>query len=344
MNQRTAPAGLVQRAKAILMLQHGRRPVDVADALGLSDRWVRKWRSRWQACRRLESLYERERAGRPRDISIETRCEVVKIACSSPEECDVWYRLTWTQEEIAIALERQTGVTISRSTVQRILSAEGLRPHRVRQWLHSPDPDFRPKVARVCKLYFAPPPRAIVLSIDEKPMQALRRRHPTRYDAGEVRYEFEYKRNGTQVLLAAFNVQTGQVFGRVVPRRTGAALIAFMEQVARQYPRKQVYVIWDNLNVHYDGKDQRWTLFNERHHGRFHFVYTPVHASWVNQVEVWFSILQRRVIRNGSFGSKQMLRECVEGFIDYWNEYEAHPFRWQFSGRFEHTTVRRKAA
>jgi len=343
-NQRTAPVGLVRRAKAILMLHDGYRPVDVADVLGLSDRWVRKWRARWQTCRHLESLYEQDRPGRPAVISLQTRCQVVKIACSSPEQCGILYRATWTQELIAAQLEQQTAVKISRSSVQRILSAEGFRPHPVRLWLHSPDPDFQTKVTRICDLYTCPPADAVVLCIDEKPMQALSRRHPTTYDRGEVRYEYEYKRHGTQVLLGAFNIQTGQVFGRVVAHRNAATLVAFMQDVARQYPDKQVYVVWDNLNIHHEGKDQRWEQFNKRHGGRFHFVHTPLHASWMNQIEIWFSILHRRVLRHGSFCSKKQQRECIEGYIQFWNDYEAHAFHWKFSGQFEERRSRSKAA
>jgi len=98
--------------------------------------------------------------------------------------------------------------------------------------------------------------------------------------------------------------------------------------------------VWDNLNIHHDGKDQRWTRFNLRHGGRFQFVHTPLHASWVNQVEVWFSILQRRVLRHGSFDSPAMLRDRVLGFVRYWNRYEAHPFRWTFNGKFVQTPDR----
>jgi transposase len=101
-----------------------------------------------------------------------------------------------------------------------------------------------------------------------------------------------------------------------------------MEQVAARYRQKAVYVVWDNLNTHYDGKDDRWTKFNARHGNRFHFIYTPIHASWMNQVECWFSILHRRVLRHGNFESKEALRDIVEGFIDHWNAVERHPFRW----------------
>ena len=103
-----------------------------------------------------------------------------------------------------------------------------------------------------------------------------------------------------------------------------------------------MFVIWDNLNIHYEGKANRWSRFNERHGGRFEFVYTPLHASWVNQIELWFSILERRVLRRGSFPHLLLLQREVEAFIRYWNRYEKKPFRWTFDGRFEHT--RRGAA
>ena len=101
--------------------------------------------------------------------------------------------------------------------------------------------------------------------------------------------------------------------------------------VALRYPRKRITVIWDNLNIHAAPK---WEAFNRRHGGRFRFVYTPIHASWVNQVEIWFSILARRVLRYGSFASPSELTAAVRGFIAQWNGHEAHPFRWTFRGRF----------
>lgn len=213
-------------------------------------------------------------------ISVATKCELVKLACERPPK--LAFTTVWTQQCLADTLHRQTGKRISRSTVQRVLSAEGLRPHRVRQWLHSPDPLFREKVAQVCGLYLAPPPGSVVVCIDEKPMQALGRKHPTqRQPDASVRREFEYKRYGTCCLLASFNVQTGEVLGRVVKRRTGDALVSFLDQIAKHHPGRQIYVVWDNLNIHFDGKAQRWTAFNLRHNGRFHFAYTPLHASWV---------------------------------------------------------------
>jgi len=202
-------------------------------------------------------------------------------------------------------------------------------------WLHSPDPQFREKVANICDLYLNPPENAVVLCVDEKPgIQALGRKYPTKQAAvgRNGRFEFEYKRNGTRKLLAAFNPHTGQVYAEMRATRKAVDLVEFMEAVAEQHPGGDVHVVWDNLNIHYDGKDERWTRFNARHGGRFHFHYTPIHASWVNQVELLFSILQRRVLRYGEFDSLEELDAAVLGFLDHWNTHESKPFRWTFKG------------
>jgi transposase len=197
--------------------------------------------------------------------------------------------------------------------------------------LHSSDPDFTAKVHRVCELYTSPPPGATVLCVDEKPgMQSLEYIYSTHYSrvGKSVRREFEYKRHGTSTLIAAFNIRTGEVFGRC-RRRTAKGLLAFMDALAKQYPSGPVYIVWDNLNIH---TGPRWQEFNARHGNRFHFVYTPKHASWVNQVEVWFGILQRRVLKHASFATRDVLKGAVLAFIRHWNRHEAHPFRWTFRG------------
>ncbi len=219
---------------------------------------------------------------------------------------------------------------MSVSEVGRILRNAELRPHRIRQWLHSSDPDFTRKAKRLCNLYLKPPADAVVVCVDEKPMQALQRAHPTHTDwrdAG-LRFEFEYKRHGVQVLMAAFDIRTGHVVTQIVRRRDAEATVSFMDKVAQAFPGKKVYVVWDNLSTHRDGPQQRWIRFNERHGGRFRFVYTPTHASWMNQVEIWFSILHRRVLAHGDFASVQDQRRRVQAFCHRWNRVERHPFRW----------------
>jgi transposase len=259
---------------------------------------------------------------------------VVALACEPVATKDG--RATRSIDDVrAEAIARGVVPDIGWTTIQRILAEADLRPHLVQGWVHSPDPQFREKVTEICELYLNPPPGSVVLSIDEKTgMQALERRFPDRPAApGRLRRrEFEYTRHGTQSLLCAFNVHAGKVVADCGDTRTGADLLKFMDRVAAEHPVGTVHVIWDNLNIHYDGDKNRWTRFNERHGNRFVFHYTPKHASWVNQVELFFSILQRQCLRDASFSSKEALRAAVLAFIAGWNQEKARPFRWTFTG------------
>jgi transposase len=325
----------VVRARIVLLASTGECNAAIARRLGCEVKTVRKWRGRFAARPTIEALKDDMRVGRPPTIPRVARLELVKLACKRAADCKAPFREIWTGDSLRIALERATGFKMSTSEVRRTLHDEEIRPHRLRLWLHSPDPNFAPKVRRICSLYLTKPARGeIVLCIDEKTgMQALERKHPSRTpkprQAG--RFEFEYIRRGTRTLFAAFNPHTGEVFGRCSRRRRASDLLRFMEDVAARFPEKRITVVWDNLNIHAVSK---WQAFNERHGGRFRFVYTPIHASWVNQVEIWFSVLARRVLRYGSFASASDLSAAVRGFIAQWNAHEAHPFRWTFRGRF----------
>lgn len=287
-------------------------------------------------------LDDAPRSGRPPRIPIMAHHELVKLACRRLDEHKKPFRQVWTLRTLGAALRRETGIEMSKSEVARVLEGAALRPHRVRMWLHSPDPDFRSKVRRICEIYTSPPADAAIVCVDEKPgMQALEHRHPMR-TAEPQRYgrkEFEYRRRGTVTLIASFDARSGQVFGQC-RRRTAQGLVAFMDELAKRYPSGPVYVVWDNLNTHHG---DRWQKFNERHGGRFRFVHTPLHASWVNQIEIWFSILARRVLKHASFTSTSDLRRRVLGFITHWNRAEAHPFRWCFRGRWKRDERRRVA-
>ncbi len=246
--------------------------------------------------------------------------------------------LTRTIEQVRqAAIDRGLVPKIGWTTVQRILSQGDVRPHLVRGWLHSPDPQFREKVTEICDLYLNPPPGTTVLCIDEMTgLQALEHRFPDHWGPGRPRgcprREWEYKRHGTQTVIAAFDVRTGKVVATCGATRKGKDLMRFMRKVAAEYPQGTVHIIWDNLNIHYDGPTRRWSRFNRRNGGRFVFHYTPRHASWVNQVEMFFSIVHRQGLRHGDFHSLVELRAALLGFIAYWNRERAHPFRWSFSG------------
>lgn len=313
------------------MAHEGLANAEIARRAGVTVATVNKWRRRFAEQPKVCSLEDASRSGRPPQIPVAVRCELVKLACSRPgDRPKAALAQVWTRPLLQTALRKATGYELSLSEIGRILRCGGLRPHRVRLWLHSPDPEFRPKVERICALYLSPPPGATVVCVDEKSgMQALEHLHPAHVRGGVVRREFEYVRHGTSTLIAAFDVRTGRVFGRC-RRRTAAGLLKFMDELAARYPSGDVYVVWDNLNVH---TGERWNEFNRRHGGRFHFVHTPKHASWVNQVEIWFSILSRSVLRHASFASKRKLEDTVRAFIGRWNR-EAHPFRWTFRGDF----------
>lgn len=332
------PHRIVIRARVIVLACEGLANAVIAKRVGVSVAVVNKWRRRMASRPKVSTLQDAPRSGRPPRVPVSVRCELVKLACSRcADRPKAPLSQIWTRPLLQRALKEETGYDLSLSEIGRTLRCGGLRPHRVRLWLHSPDPQFRPKVERICELYLAPPPGSTVVCIDEKTgMQALEHKNPLHLvpSEGAVRKEFEYVRHGTSTLIAAFDIRTGEVFGRC-RRRTAAGLMKFMEELARRYPRGDVYVIWDNLNIHHG---RRWTEFNERHRGRFHFVHTPLHASWVNQVEIWFSLLARRVLRHASFRTKRELENAVRAFIAAWNR-EAHPFRWTFRGDFAPTRL-----
>jgi transposase len=309
---------------------------ETAVQLGTTTKTVLKW------CRRfldesIAGLDDRARSGRPPTLTVEQRCEVLAVACDDPGRYGFDWQSTWTLDTLTCAVnETVSDLTISRSSVWRTLKENKLQPHRMRMWLHSPDPHFREKVNTVVSLYHDPPPGAVVLCVDEKTgMQAIERKHATKrpIPGRPGRYEYEYIRHGTQSLIAAFDIQTGEVTARCGSRRRADDLLEFMEDVAERYAGyERIIIIWDNLNIHHDGPDKRWTYFNEWHGGKFTFVYTPLHASWVNQIEIFFSILHRRCLRHGNFTSQEDLREKVLAYIERWNTIDGHPFNWSFRG------------
>jgi transposase len=328
---RPSPQRAVLRARIVLLAAEGWGVAPTSRHLQVTVSTVRKWRGRF-ATSGLDGLLDRRRSGRPCRFDGLVRSALFSLACRPvPEDL---YRNHWTTDELRRELLAADLVSnISVASVARLLADADLRPYRFRMWVHSPDPQFREKVAELCALYTRPVgPNQVVVCIDEKTgMQALRRRFPgCRPGPAQIgRWEFEYRRQGTRCLTAAFNVHTADVFGHVTRRRTKQDLLAYLEALARHYPTQTVHVVWDNLNTHHG---EHIVEFNQRHGGRFHFHYTPIHASWCNQVELWFSLLTRRVLRHGDFRDVHDLERRVLGFIAVWNRHERQPFRWTFTG------------
>jgi hypothetical protein len=220
-------------------------------------------------------------------------------------------------------------------TLRRWLQIADLRLHRYRSWLYSDDPRFAERLQDIVGLYTAPPANSRVYCLDERTgMQALE------YWAAETgtrpgrpgRREFHYTRHGTLTLFGCFEVHTGQVTGRCFNQHRGEDLLQFLYWLLPQLPADQtLHFVLDNLSTH---KTRDVQDFIASFGGRVQLHFTPTHASWLNQIEIWFSILQRRLLRHGSFVSAEHLAAQVVGFARYWNAYEAHPFRWKFSGEW----------
>ena len=262
---------------------------------------------------------------------------MVAAACQSPRAMGV-DRDVWTHQALAGALMDGGLVrAISTSTVGEILDQAEIKPHRVKMWCHSDDPLFQEKMRAIVRLYVRRSRAAPVLCVDEKTgMQALSRSRtmqPAR-PGREGRREFEYRRNGTRCLFAAFNIGSGKVLGRCTLQRKTVDFLSFLDQIASAYRQRRVHLVLDNLNTHKDSRrSAHITEWNRAHGNRFVFHYTPTHGSWLNQVELWFGLVARRVLRHGDFPDPDALVAAIERFLHTWNSREGHPFRWTYTGR-----------
>ncbi len=331
-NAYTSPGNLSFRARIILLASEGKSHKEISRRLKTTLKTVAKWINRFNLNPRIDTLKDADRSGRPPTIPSFVKCEVIKFACCDAKSQSNSFVNTWTIKALQKCVQQSSGWLISKSEINRILNHKALRPHKIKMWLHSPDPLFRQKVNKIAALYLTPPEDAIVLCVDEKSgMQAIERKISVspKHSGCKVRLDYEYKRHGTRTLIAAYNPKSGEVFGKCGKSRKKEDIMHFMEELAVKYPTGDVYIIWDNLNIH---QGYAWYAFNQRHGKRFHFAYTPVHGSWVNQIEVWFGILQRKVIKNSSFRSEEELERAVLEYITHWNKRECHPFKWQFRG------------
>jgi transposase len=278
---------------------------------------VSKWRGRFLA-RRLAGLHDAPRSGKPvrYDAAAERRI-LAQLDQPPPQGYARWNGVL-----LAKALD-----DISADHVWRVLRRHGISLERRRSWCVSTDPCFAQKAADVVGLYLNPPENAMVLCVDEKPhIQALERAQGwLKLPNGKALTGFahDYTRHGTTTLFAALEVATGLIKADHYKRRRRVEFLDFMNGMVRDYPHREIHVILDNLNTH-KPKCDRWLA----RHANVHFHFTPTHASWMNQVEIWFSILQRQSLKGASFTSPQQLRRHMDDFIAAYNP-TAHPFEWK---------------
>lgn len=308
----STPQSLALRSRIVLAAAEGSTNQQIAAALKIPPITVGKWRRSF-AIHGVEGLRDAPRSGRPTKYDFETRRKVQTRVCLQPDD-----QSRWTVRTLAAEFG------LPASTVHAMLVAAKLQPHRIRTFPFSPNPDFEAKLLDIVGLYLNPPLNALVLCVDEKPsIQALDRTQPLlplgakKPRAGTN----ESVRHGTQTLLAALEIATGKVVAHIRDRR--ATVLSFMDEVVRSYPVRELHVVVDYLNIHKNEAAKQWLL----RHPRVHFHYTATHASWMNMIECFFSILTRQALTHGVQRSKKDLKDFLIRYLKKYSENPT-PFTW----------------
>src|SRR5215471_19093663 len=315
-NSRSVPAGLVRRAKIILLSASGKTNREVALQLEMTNATVGKWRRRFLE-QGVSGLHDELRPGRPRPISDERVAQLVrKTLKTKPKE-----GTHWSIRQIA------EHTRVSKSTVHRIWQAFGLQPHRQKHFKLSSDPFFIEKVRDIVGLYLHPPENAVILCVDEKSqIQALERTQPMLpMGLGYVEgVTHDYRRHGTTTLFAALDTAQGKVIAQCRPRHRHQEYLGFLKEIEKNVPETlDVHLIVDNYATHKHPRVKRWFAARPR----FHVHFTPTYASWLNQVEIWFNRITQQAIRRGTFRSVRELVEKIDQYVQTFNRH-AQPFVW----------------
>jgi transposase len=315
---RRAPAAAVKRARLIIMLDHGESWSAIGEQLPCTPDYISRWKGRFER-ERLAGLYARHRGRAPAKDAAKLEARVLAWTQKAPADGSTH----WTTRKLGAALG------ISHMMVARIWAKHGLKPHRLKRYMSSNDPDFEVKAAEVIGLYLNPPAHAAVFSVDEKTaIQALDRLDPVLpLSPGRIeRHGFEYYRHGMLSLYAAFNTKTGEVLGKTAQRHTSAEFVAFLADIlAHQPKRKEIHVICDNLSAHKTKGVEEFLAA----HPNVHLHYTPTYSSWLNQVELWFAKIERDVIARGIFTSVNDLKRKLMRYVRRYND-APKPVKWVY--------------
>jgi transposase len=327
----TVAAGLARRARIILLAADGLPLGQIATLVGVDRNTVRARLDRFRQDR-LSGLPDRPRTGRPPLFTLAVILYLVRLACELPRQRGRSLSL-WTCTELARQLVRDGVVAaISSQTVQRLLAARRLKPWRWRYWLHPKGPrdaEFVRRTREIAELTTRElAPHEVVLSTDEMTsIQPRPRTAPTQpaLPGRAVQLEHEYARKGARNLFAAFNTRTAQVIGACFARKRQVEFIALLERLLTAFDASitTIHLICDNVSVHHGKQVQAWLA----QHPRIELHFVPVHSSWMNQVEQWFSILRRKRLKCQNFADLAELTAAIEQFIAEWNQ-TGQPFKW----------------
>ena len=313
---RTLSQAMAQRARIILLAADGLSNGSISQQLHLSRQTVGKWRKRFIR-QSLLGLYDEPKPGAPRSMGDEQIAELVhRTLKSTPANATHWSCRSLAQES-----------QVSKSSVQRVWRAFGLKPHRQKHFTLSTDPFFVEKVRDIVGLYLNPPDNAMVLCVDEKSqIQALDRTQPVLpmglgYVEGVTHH---YVRHGTTTLFAALDIASGEVLSKCKPRHRHQEFLQFLAHIDVNVPPElEIHLVVDNYATHKHEKVRRWLAARPR----YHIHYTPTSASWLNQVEIWFNIITQRAIRRGTFRKVKELIARIEDFVRHYN-VDCQPFAW----------------
>jgi transposase len=316
---RTLEAEYCKRAKLILLVTKGYSFSEICRRLDCTDRYISVWKRRFEHGR-LSGLDSRYRGSQRRVRTAQMEAKILEATRKGPGDGTTH----WSSYRLA----KHLGV--SHTTIYRVWRQFGIQPHRLRRYMASDDPEFEEKAADIIGLYLKPPVHAAVFCVDEKSaIQALDRLDPVLpLSPGRAeRHGFEYYRHGTLSLYAALNTRTGEVLGKTSSRHTSGEFVEFLDQIVASQPKeKEIHIIADNLSEH---KTKEVSAFLQANpHLRIH--YTPTYSSWLNQVEIWFSKIQRQIIARGIFSSVNDLARKIMRFIRNYNK-TATPIRWRYA-------------
>ena len=312
----------VIRSTIILKLYDGKTYQEIQSELGVGKEARAKWKRRYLSSG-IEGLKDAPRSGSPVKIGEDVKARVVQKACSKPKG---GYN-NWSQRRIA----EEFGV--SQYSVNKILKSHDLRPHKVEYWCgKSTDPNFEEKMLDVVGLYMNPPENALVISVDEKTqIQALDRSQPELplRVGNPKRLTATYKRHGTVSLIAALAVHHGEITADTIDKNNAQNFLKFLKKIYKKYPEKHLHIIADNLNVHKQKDVKKWIDSKPR----LTMHYTPTYSSWLNQIEIWFNILTKDVLKGAIWHSKDQLEKQILEYIETYNKERAKPFKWTYDGK-----------
>src|SRR5215471_18506868 len=299
-----------RRARLILLLADGERYGLIRDKLDCDTNFIARWKSRFVG-QGLAGLYSRHCGKAPSPGSERQEARILKWTTQRKPADGSTH---WSSRKLSLELG-----DVSHMTIARVWAKHGIKPHRLEHYMASNDADFESKAADIIGLYLNPPQHAAIFSVDEKTaIQALDRKDPVLpLSPGRAeRHGFEYFRHGTLSLYAAFDTKTGEVLGKTAVRHTSAEFVAFLADIVVNQPRgKEIHVIADNLSAH---KTRQVDDFLARH-PKVHLHFTPTYSSWLNQIELWFSKIERDVIARGVFTSVPDLRRKLMHYIRHYN-------------------------